>query len=258
MARVFVPQETRPGEQRVAAVPETVKRLVAAGLDVDVERGAGDRARATRRGLRGRRRQAGAERERRPGASADLVLKVREPLVDRGRRSSRAGSSWSCLLDPYRNLPLVRRLAERGLTAFAMELVPRTTRAQAIDVALLAGLDRRLQGGAPRRRAARQVLSADDDRRRHGAAGARRGARRRRRRPAGDRHRAGGSARVVEVSDVRAAVKEQVESLGGRFIELPQMPTRGGAGGYAKEVDAGVPRPAARDPHRAAWRRPTS
>lgn len=233
MARIFVPQETRTGEHRVAAVPETVKKLVVAGFEIEVQRGAGSAA-----------GHPDAEYEA-AGASlvasapaamagADLVLRVAPPTDDEAG-ALRSGSILVSLLDPYRNLGQVRRLAERGVSAFAMELVPRTTRAQAMDVlssqasiagykAVLLAAGRlgkyfpQLMTAAGTIQPARVVVLGA------GVAGLQALATARR------------LGAIVEVSDVRAAVKEQVESLGGRFIDLPEMGSAEGTGGYAKEV----------------------
>jgi NAD(P) transhydrogenase subunit alpha len=233
MTRVFVPQESRSNERRVAAVPETVKKMVAAGLEVEIQAGAGEGS-----GFLDADYEAAGGRIV-PNAhaalkQADVVLKVSEPLVTEVD-ALRAGSVLMALLDPYRNLPMARRLAERGISSFAMELVPRTTRAQAMDVlssqASIAGykavivaaerlgkyLPMMMTAAGTIQPARVVVLGA-------GVAGLQAIATAKR------------LGAIVEVSDVRAAVKEQVESLGGRFIELPELPTAEGAGGYAKEV----------------------
>jgi NAD(P) transhydrogenase subunit alpha len=233
MTRVFVPQESRSNERRVAAVPETVKKMVAAGLEVEIQAGAGEGS-----GFLDTDYEAAGARIV-PNAhaalkQADVVLKVSEPLVTEVD-ALRAGSVLMALLDPYRNLPMARRLAERGISSFAMELVPRTTRAQAMDVlssqasiagykAVLVAAERlgkylpMMMTAAGTIQPARVVVLGA------GVAGLQAIATAKR------------LGAIVEVSDVRAAVKEQVESLGGRFIELPELPTAEGAGGYAKEV----------------------
>jgi NAD(P) transhydrogenase subunit alpha len=162
------------------------------------------------------------------------VLKVSAPFPSEALRLKR-GAWLFALLDPYRNLDLARQLARAGVVSFAMELVPRTTRAQSIDVlssqasiagykAVLVAASRlgkyfpQLMTAAGTIAPARVVVLGA------GVAGLQALATAKR------------LGAVVEVSDVRAAVKEQVESLGGRFIDLPQMPSAEGAGGYAKEV----------------------
>ena len=232
MARIFVPHENRPGERRVAAVPETVKKMVAAGLEVEIQRGAGEGAGFSDAAYAA----AGATVVETAGSSrrADVVLKVTEPLVTEVD-ALRAGAILFALIDPYRNLPLVRRLAERGITTFALELVPRTTRAQAMDVlssqANLAGYKAVIDAASEFNRALPMMMTAAGTIQPArvvilgaGVAGLQALATAKR------------LGAVVEVSDVRAAVKEQVESLGGRFIDLPEMGSAEGAGGYAKQV----------------------
>jgi len=233
MTTLFVPKEVRAGERRVAASPETVKKLVQSGLDVAIEAGAGDAAGFTDAmfaAAGGKLVSDGAAAWR----SADVVFKVAPPTDEEAGRF-RAGAILMSLLDPYRNLDLVRRLAERQVTAFAMELVPRTTRGQAIDVlssqasvagykAVVLAAERLgkffplLMTAAGTVQPARIVVLGA------GVAGLMAVATAKR------------LGATVEVSDVRPAVKEQVESLGGRFIDLPEMPSAEGEGGYAKEV----------------------
>ncbi|HEX5759746.1 MAG TPA: Re/Si-specific NAD(P)(+) transhydrogenase subunit alpha [Thermoanaerobaculia bacterium] len=233
MPTVFVPRETRPGEARVAATPETVKRLVAAGAEVAVEAGAGLAAYFSDAAY-----EAAGARLERGGAGvwrrADAVLKVAPPTAEEAG-ALRAGAVLVGFLAPYRERESVRRLAEAGVSALAMELVPRITRAQPMDAlssqasiggykaALLAAvrlpryfpLLMTAAGTIPPARVV--VMGA-------GVAGLQAIATARR------------LGAVVEVSDVRAAVKEQVESLGGRFIEVPQAESGEGAGGYAREM----------------------
>ena len=121
-------------------------------------------------------------------SAADLVLKVRSPRADElradeDRRRARRHAQ------PVRRATACSALAGAGLTSFALEAAPRTTRAQSMDVLSSAGQHRRLQGGDDRRRQVPALLPDADDRRRHREGGARRDPRRRRRRPAGDRHR---------------------------------------------------------------------
>jgi NAD(P) transhydrogenase subunit alpha len=236
MPRLFVPLETRPSERRVAAVPETVKKLVGAGFEVEIQSGAGAAA-----GFADSAYQSAGAKLVPGGAAAwraaDAVFKVLEPLVTEVDQL-RSGALLFALLDPYRNLPLVRRLAERGVSAFAMELVPRTTRAQAMDAlssqASLAGYKAVLVAAARLGKLFPQMMTAAGTVPPArvvilgaGVAGLQ---------ALATARRLGG---VVEVSDVRAAVKEEVESLGGRFIDLPHADrANGGAGDYAKEASA--------------------
>ncbi len=238
MPRLYVPQETRPSERRVAAVPETVKKLVQIGFDVEIQSGAGSGA-----GFSDAAYQSAGAKLIPLGTSgvaalrsADVVFKVLEPLVTEVDQL-RSGAILFALLDPFRNLPLVRRLAERGISSFAMELVPRTTRAQAMDVlssqASIAGYKAVLVGASRLGKLFPQMMTAAGTVPPArvvilgaGVAGLQ---------ALATARRLGG---VVEVSDVRAAVKEEVESLGGRFIDLPNMESAEGNGGYAKEVGA--------------------
>lgn len=233
MAKVFVPKESRPGETRVAATPETVKRLTAAGQEVVVEAGAGAAAyfsdavyEAAGAGLAG----DGAAAWR----SADAVLKV-APLTADEAGALRSGAVVVGFLAPYRERETVERLAAGGVTALAMELVPRITRAQPMDAlssqASIAGYKAALLAAARLPRyfplmmtAAGTIPPARVVVMGAGVAGLQAIATARR------------LGAVVEVSDVRAAVKEQVESLGGRFIELPQAESGEGTGGYAREM----------------------
>jgi NAD(P) transhydrogenase subunit alpha len=233
MPRIFVPQENRPGEHRVAAVPETVKKLVQTGFEVELQAGAGVRADFPDAAYTA----VGATVSTSPGAamrSADVVMKISEPLVTEVD-ALKAGAILFALLDPYRNLPLVRRLAERQITSFAMELVPRSTRAQAMDVlssqASIAGYKAVLLGASQLGKYLPMMMTAAGTVQPArvvilgaGVAGLQALATAKR------------LGAIVEVSDIRPAVKEQVESLGGRFIDLPELGSGEGTGGYAKEV----------------------
>jgi NAD(P) transhydrogenase subunit alpha len=235
MTMLFVPKEIRHGERRVAVTPETAKKLILAGLEVQIESHAGHGAGFSDAAYRA----AGATLLSGPSegfASADIVFKVAPPEMGEAQQL-RAGSFLFSLLDPYRNPELVQLLVARRVTAFAMELVPRTTRGQAIDVlssqASIAGYKAVLVGAARLGKifpllmtAAGTIQPARVVVLGAGVAGLMALATAKR------------LGAMVEVSDVRPAVKEQVESLGGRFIDLPQMPAAEGAGGYAKEVSA--------------------
>jgi NAD(P) transhydrogenase subunit alpha len=233
MPTIFVPKENATGERRVAAVPETVKRLVGAKLAVQVESGAGYGAGFTDDAYAAAGAQIVTE-PRAAWASADAVFRVQAPRADEVGRMKH-GAMLFALLDPYRNVALAKLIAAQGVTAFAMELVPRTTRAQAIDVlssqasiagykAVLLAASRLgkyfplLMTAAGTIQPSRVVVLGA------GVAGLMALATAKR------------LGAVVEVSDVRPAVKEQVESLGGRFIDLPELGSGEGAGGYAKEL----------------------
>jgi NAD(P) transhydrogenase subunit alpha len=245
MVKVFIPRERRPGETRVAATPETVRRMAKLGLGVAVERGAGEAALFDDAAFEA----AGARLVADPAdiaeawETADVVLKVTPPDAFEGLPGHEAeglkpGAVLIGFLAPHRNLDMVRILAAGKVTSFSMELIPRVTRAQPMDAlssqASIAGYKAvllaawrlpkyfpLLMTAAGTIKPARVVVMGA------GVAGLQAVATAKR------------LGAVVEVSDVRPAVKEQVESLGGRFIELP-MPagteSGEGQGGYAREM----------------------
>lgn len=233
MANVFIPRERRPGETRVAATPDTVRKMIKQGLEVAVERGAGEGSAWPDAEYEA----AGARLTDDPGAAseaADVVLTVRPPDPD-DVAGLKPGAVLIGLLAPHQNLDLVRSLAERKVTSLAMELIPRITRAQSMDAlssqASIAGYRAvllaawrlpkyfpLLMTAAGTIAPARVVIMGA------GVAGLQAIATARR------------LGAVVEVSDVRPVVKEQVESLGGKFIPLPEMPSGEGQGGYAREM----------------------
>lgn len=233
MTKIFVPNEAAAGEKRVAATPETVKKMVAAGLEVKVERGAGLAAHFTDEAFAAAGAVLVGERAAEL-AGADLVLTV-SGLAAAEVGTLQEGSILLGLLAPHKNLDAVQKMVERRLTALAMELVPRITRAQEMDAlssqASIAGykavvlaatrlgkyfpLMMTAAGTIPPAKVV--VMGA-------GVAGLQAIATARR------------LGAVVEVSDVRPVVKEQVESLGGKFIPLPQVESGEGQGGYAKEM----------------------
>jgi len=234
MPKVLVPRERRPGETRVAATPETVKRMVKEGFHVTVEAGAGTASHFPDAEYTA----AGADVAGSPDwKQADVVLQVAAPdgMEPAEWKQLHSGALLLSFLAPYRNLPAVRLLADGNVTAFAMELIPRITRAQNMDAlssqASIAGYKAVLLAAVhlPRYmpllmtaagtiKPARLVVMGA------GVAGLQAIATARR------------LGAVVEVSDVRPAVKEQVESLGGRFIDLQQMESAEGTGGYAKQM----------------------
>jgi NAD(P) transhydrogenase subunit alpha len=235
MTAVFVPKETLAGETRVAATPETVGKMAKDGLEVAVEAGAGAASWFADAAYEkaGARVVPTAEADAAWGV-ADAVLVVRPPEAERAPRLS-SGAILVGLLAPYRSAELVRALAERGVSSLALELVPRISRAQAIDAlssqASIAGYKAVLLAASRLGRyfpllmtaagtipPSRVVIMGA------GVAGLQAIATAKR------------LGAVVEVSDVRPAVKEQVESLGGKFIELPMQESGEGAGGYAREM----------------------
>jgi NAD(P) transhydrogenase subunit alpha len=230
--KVVAPRETAPGERRVAIVPEVAKSLTKAGLELGVEAGAGIGAGVPddayeRAGIR-----VVADRAALLG-EADLVLRV-QPPDDAEIALLRKGSALVSFLRPLDEPARAARLAERGVTSFAMELVPRITRAQAIDAlssqaslagyravllaALALGKVLPMMTTAAGTIAAARVLVIGA-----GVAGLQAIATARR------------LGAVTEAYDTRPAVKEQVESLGARFLALPlDTSAAEGAGGYAK------------------------
>jgi H+-translocating NAD(P) transhydrogenase subunit alpha len=233
--KVAVVKETRPGESRVALVPQGVKALVKAGMEVVVERGAGAAAGATDDEYR----EAGASIVESASAAlsgADLLVRVNPPSSDPDELAGlRRGAVLLSFLNPLGDAALMRRLAGSGVTAISMELVPRITRAQSMDAlssqATVAGYKAVLMAAdhLPKflpmfttaagtiRPAKVLVLGA-------GVAGLQAIATARR------------LGAVVEAFDVRPAVKEQVQSLGATFLEAEEEVAAEGEGGYAAEL----------------------
>ena len=235
MTEVFIPKETETGETRVAATPETVQKMVKDGLAITVESDAGAASWFSDAAYEkaGARLVSGSDATQ-VWSSADAVLVVRAPSPERAA-SMREGAVLVGLLAPYKNADLTQSLAERGVTSLAMELVPRISRAQSMDAlssqASIAGYKSVLLAAAELGRyfpllmtaagtipPARVVIMGA------GVAGLQAIATAKR------------LGAIVEVSDIREAVKEQVESLGGRFIELPLEESGEGEGGYAREM----------------------
>lgn len=232
---IGVPAETAAGETRVAVTPETVKKLVASGHIVRVQSGAGVAASVTDAAYQ----TAGAEITDQAGAlSADMVLKVRTPS-DAEAGLMKPGAVVIGMLNPFDAAGL-QRLASAGVTGFALEAAPRTTRAQSMDVlssqaniagykAVMIAADRyqrffpMLMTAAGTVKAARVVILGV------GVAGLQAIATAKR------------LGAVIEASDVRPSVKEQIESLGGKFIEVSydtdeEKEAAVGVGGYAKPM----------------------
>ena len=232
MARLFVPRESAEGERRVAATPASVRKLVGSGLTVQVEGGAGRHAHFEDAAYV----DAGAEIvDGDAVGEAQVVARVMPPTVDEVAALA-SGTILLSFTAPHRHLDVVKALAERQVSTLAMELVPRISRAQSIDAlssqANIAGyravitaayeLDKYfplfMTAAGTIRPATVVVLGA-------GVAGLQAVATARR------------IGAVVKVSDIRAAAKEEVASLGGTFIDVPQDEDLTGEGGYAKEVD---------------------
>lgn len=235
MTAVFVPRETLAGETRVAATPETVGKMVKAGLEVSVEAGAGAASAFSDAAYEkaGARALPATEADSAWG-SADAVLVVRPPEPEKARRLG-SGAVLVGLLAPYKSTDLVRALADGKVSSLAMELVPRISRAQSMDAlssqASIAGYKAVLLAAANLGRyfpllmtAAGTIPPSRVVVMGAGVAGLQAVATAKR------------LGAVVEVSDIRPEVEEQVESLGGKFIELPMEESGAGEGGYAKEM----------------------
>ena len=227
--RVGVTKEREPGERRVALVPDSVAKLVAAGFTVEVEKGAG----ADSSLLDAAYAEAGATLVD-DALGADAVVKVRKPSADEIARL-REGTVLIAFLQPLTDREGIDALAARGVIGFAMESIPRISRAQAMDAlssqANVAGYKAVLARGRP----AAEVLPDADDRGRHDRAGEGARARRRRRRPAGDRDRAPARRRRRRASTCAPSSREQVESLGATFLDLG-VHGEETEGGYATEL----------------------
>jgi NAD(P) transhydrogenase subunit alpha len=230
-ATIFFPAESRAGETRVAAAPDTVKRFAKAGLTCLVERGAGAPAHIPDERLV----EVGAQlADASAWGTADLVAKVQPPTPEEARRLKR-GAYLVSHVYALANADVLEALRESGATTFAMELVPRISRAQSMDAlssqATISGYKAVLLGAAHMpvlcpllmtaagtvRPAKALVFGA-------GVAGLQAIATARR------------LGCQVEATDVRLAAKEQVESLGARFVDVPGMEDMEDEGGYAKEA----------------------
>ena len=228
--RIGVPRETSPGERRVALVPDVVKRLADAGFEIALERDAGSAASYRDSAYA----EAGAQVVADP-YDADAVVKVRKPSDDEIERL-RDGQVLIGLLEPLTDAAGIERLSSRGVIAFAMESIPRITRAQPMDAlssqstvagykAVLLAAERLPKFFPMLMTAAGTVPPAKVLVLGAGVAGLQAIATARR------------LGAVVTGFDVRPVVKEQVESLGAMFLEVS---VRGEetAGGYARELSA--------------------
>ncbi|WP_044551768.1 Re/Si-specific NAD(P)(+) transhydrogenase subunit alpha [Azospirillum lipoferum] len=239
--KIAIPRERRPGERRVAASPETVKKLKALGLDVVVESGAGLGSSITDAAFEAAGAAIAADAAS-ALADADIVLKVQRPLIaaEGGEDElalMRKGALLFAILNPYNSRDHVKAYADAGVNAFAMEFMPRITRAQVMDVlssqANLAGYKAVVDAASEYGRAFPMMMTAAGTvppARAFimgvGVAGLQAIATAKR------------LGAIVSATDVRPAVKEQVQSLGGSFVavendEFKQAET---AGGYAKEM----------------------
>jgi NAD(P) transhydrogenase subunit alpha len=235
--RIGIPAETRPGETRVAATPETIKKLIAARHQVLVQAGAGISSSVPDDAYLA----AGAQIVSAADAlGSEMVLKVRAPTMEE-RGQMRVGTVVIGMLNPF-DADNIAAMAAQGLTAFALEAAPRITRAQSMDVlssqANIAGYKAvmlaantyqrfmpMLMTAAGTVKAARVLIMGV------GVAGLQAIATAKR------------LGAVIEASDVRPPVKEQVESLGAKFIDVPflteeEKEIAQGVGGYARSMPA--------------------
>jgi H+-translocating NAD(P) transhydrogenase subunit alpha len=234
--RIGVPKEHRPDELRVAASPDTVKRLTGRGIDVLVEAGAGAGARYADQSFA----EAGAKLVNDAPAlygEAEVILKVRRPLAaDEGDLDEmallRSGQVLVGMLNPYQHPDQVAAYAKAGVIAFALELLPRTTRAQAMDVlssqANLAGYRAVIDGLAEFDRVMPMLMTAAGTVPPAkvfvigaGVAGLQAIATSRR------------LGAVVSATDIRPAAEEEIESLGAKFVGVVKAEAAT-AGGYAR------------------------
>jgi len=232
--KIGVPAESRPGETRVAATPETVKKL-AAKHQVIVQAGAGISASVTDEAYAAAGATIGSAAE---ALGADMVLKVRAPNAEE-RSLMQAGAVLVGMLNPF-DAENIAAMAAAGLSAFALEAVPRITRAQSMDVlssqANIAGYKAVMVGANTYQRFMPMLMTAAGTVKAArvlimgvGVAGLQAIATAKR------------LGAVIEASDVRPPVKEQVESLGAKFIDVPYLTDEEreiaqGVGGYARPM----------------------
>ncbi|HYB09289.1 MAG TPA: Re/Si-specific NAD(P)(+) transhydrogenase subunit alpha [Alphaproteobacteria bacterium] len=238
--KIAIPKERREYEKRVAASPEMVKKYVDLGLEVAVEAGAGEASSIADATFQDRGARIAPDARSALG-DADIVLKVQRPLTGAEGQDElsfmKKGAALVAMLSPYNNRDQIEAYAEAGVSAFAMELMPRISRAQSMDVlssqANLAGYKAVLDAAAEFGRAFPMMMTAAGTVAPArvivmgvGVAGLQAIATARR------------LGAVVSGYDVRPAVKEQVQSLGAAFVEVDAEATKGAetAAGYAKEM----------------------
>ncbi len=230
--KVAVTAEIDSGEPRVAATPETVKKLIGLGAEVAVEPNAGVKSGI----LDADYANAGAKVASDAASGADIVLKVRRPSASE-LAGYKKGAVVVAIMDPYGNEAGLKQMAAAGVVAFAMELMPRITRAQSMDVlssqANLAGYRAVIDAAEEYGRALPMMMTAAGTVPAAkvfimgvGVAGLQAIATARR------------LGAIVTATDVRPATKEQVESLGAKFlaVEDEEFKNAQSAGGYAKEM----------------------
>jgi NAD(P) transhydrogenase subunit alpha len=230
--KIAIVTESDPGEPRVAASPDTVKKMLGLGAEVLVEPGAGVKSGI----LDADYTAAGAAIGKDAAKGADIVLKVRRPSGDE-LKSYKKGALVFAIMDPFGNDAALKAMADAGIVAFAMELMPRITRAQSMDVlssqANLAGYRAVIDASAEYGRAFPMMMTAAGTVPAArvfimgvGVAGLQAIATARR------------LGAIVTATDVRPATKEQVESLGAKFlaVEDDEFKNAQTAAGYAKEM----------------------
>ncbi|MEO3384741.1 Re/Si-specific NAD(P)(+) transhydrogenase subunit alpha [Mesorhizobium sp. CAU 1741] len=230
---IFVPKEIDAAEPRVAASPDTVKRLAGLGFTVVVEKDAGAASRILDADFAAAGATIGKAAD---AAKADVILKVRRPS-DAELKGYKTGALVLATMDPYGNDAAVAAMAKAGVSAFAMEFMPRITRAQSMDIlssqANLAGYQAVIDAAAEYDRALPMMMTAAGTVPAAkvfvmgaGVAGLQAIATARR------------LGAVVTATDVRPAAKEQVASLGAKFVAVEDEEFKAAetAGGYAKEM----------------------
>ncbi len=236
--RVAIVRETESGEQRVAMVPDVAARLIKLGIEVWVESGAGDLAFCRDSDYEAVGAHISGSRSELLG-SADVVLKVAAPRADDPSELEglRSGAVLVSFLNPLGQPELIGSLADRGVTAFSMEMIPRTSRAQSMDAlssqaniggykAVLLAADYLPKYFPMLTTAAGTIAPAKVLVMGAGVAGLQAIATARR------------LGAVVEGFDIRPEVKEQVQSLGAKFIDVTLSEETRAEGGYAKELSA--------------------
>ena len=232
--RIGVPKETVAGERRVGLAPDTVARFTRQGIEIAIERGAGEEAHFADAAYQA----AGASIVSDAFGGMAMVVKVQRPTLEQARLLE-PGSALACFLQPASSADLLALLAERNITALAMEKVPRIARAQSMDAlssqATISGYQAVLLGATAMSRVVPMLITAAGTLAPAkafilgaGVAGLQAIATARR------------LGAVVSAFDVRPAVKEQVESLGASFVAVEQVAKKEleAAGGYAKELAA--------------------
>jgi NAD(P) transhydrogenase subunit alpha len=233
--RIGVPLETRPGETRVAATPETVKKLIGQGHTVVIQKDAGVHASQPDSAYEAVGASIGSAAD---AFGAEIVLKVRAP-ESAELKQIKSGSVLIGMLDPFDN-DNIAAMAAQGVTAFSLEAAPRTTRAQSMDVlssqANIAGYKAVMVGANEYQRFMPMLMTAAGTVKAArvlilgaGVAGLQAIATAKR------------LGAVIEASDVRPAAKEQIESLGAKFVDVPyetdeEREIAKGVGGYARPM----------------------